>query len=144
MNWVMAAVVALVVAGAGGTYYFYNQYQRSQQELANAKVAAEQGGQQADVQATVGEVGKLMELPMEETPTVATVKDVEKLKDHAFLSKGQNGDVLLIYTGESKLVVMYRPSSKKIVAVGTVTIQQQEGTPVPAPVQPQPTAQPGQ
>jgi len=85
----------------------------------------------------------LMELPTDETPTVATIKDAEQLKDHPFLSKGQTGDQLLIYTG-AKTVVMYRPGTNKIVAVGTVTIEQQEGTPAPAPVQPQPTAPPQQ
>ncbi|MBI4035205.1 MAG: hypothetical protein HY381_02305 [Candidatus Chisholmbacteria bacterium] len=124
-SWVMAAVVALIVAGGGGTYYFYNQYQQTQRELQEARAAATSGQNQAVVQETVTKVGELMELPADETPTVATIRDTEQLKDHPFLAKGQKDDRLLIYTG-AKVVVMYRPSTNKIVAVGTVTIQQQE------------------
>lgn len=133
-SWLVAVVAGLLIAGGGGTYYFYNQYQASQQELKQAKVVAEEAGGQANVVSLVEEVGRLMELPTDETPTVALIKDIEKLKDHPFLSKGQAGDRLLIYTGPSKLVVMYRPETKKIVAVGTVTIQQSKETPVASPV----------
>ena len=138
---IAAAAVALVIAGAGGTYYFYNQYQQTQKQLVEARAAADAGQDQAAVTEVVGRVSQLMELPTDETPTVATIKDAEKLKDHPFLAKGQTGDQLLIYTG-AKIVVMYRPSTNKIVAVGTVTIEQQQGTPAPAPVQPQPTVSP--
>ena len=143
-NSLVAVLIAVLLAGGGGTYYFYNQYQKTQAELVQAKAMAAEVPTQANVQELVGKVGALMELPADETPTVAAIKDAEKLKDHPFLSKGQSGDQLLIYTG-AKLVVMYRPGTNKIVAVGTVTIQQQEGTPAPAAsVQPQPTTQPGQ
>ncbi len=128
-NSLVAVLLAVILAGGGGTYYFYNQYQRTQAELADAKAAATT--QQApDVKAVVDKVGQLMELPADEQPTVASIKDQEKLKDHPFLSKGQNDDQLLIYTN-AKMVVMYRPSTNKIVAVGTVTIQQASPTPAP-------------
>ena len=122
VNPLVGVALALIVAGAGGTYYFYNQYQQSQRQLQEVR-AAEGNQDQVVVQEVAAKVGQLMELPADETPTVATIRDAEKLKDHPFLAKGQVGDQLLIYTG-AKVVVMYRPSSNKIVAVGTVTIQQ--------------------
>ena len=132
----VAVLLVVLVAGGGGTYYFYNQYQQSQKQLEEARAAADLGQNQQVVEETVGKVGALMELPQDETPTIATIRDAEKLKDHPFLSKGQAGDQLLIYTG-AKVVVMYRPGTNKIVAVGTVTIQQEEGqaevTPSPTP-----------
>lgn len=39
------------------------------------------------------EVKKLMELP-DENPTVATITDIEKLKEQAFFQKGKNGDIV--------------------------------------------------
>lgn len=124
-NPLIAVALALLVLGGGGTYYFYNQYQTSQRELAQAREASVEN-QQAVVDELVNQVGSLIELPEGDTPTVATIRTTDNLADHPFLSKGLEGDRLLIYTGDSRMVVMYRPSTNKIVAVGTVTIQQAE------------------
>ncbi len=72
----------------------------------------------------VEEVGKIIELP-QETPTIATVSDVEKLRNQTFFSKAQNGDKVLIFT-DSKKAILYRPSEKRIIEVGIVNIRQQE------------------
>lgn len=119
----VGVALALLVLGGGGTYYFYNQYQQTQRALQEAQ-ANSQEAQAAEVESLVTQVGELMELPQGETPTVATIRSTENLAEHPFLSRGQEGDRLLIYTGDSRLVVMYRPSSDKIVAVGSVTIQE--------------------
>ncbi len=133
----LAVLLAVVIAGAGGTYYFYSQYQEAKRQL---KEVSSTG--QNQVQEMVGEVGKLMELPTDETPTLATIKNTENFTEHPFLSKGQADDKLLIYP-QSKMVIMYRPSSKKIVAVGTVNIQQTEEGASPTPeTTPEPTPTP--
>lgn len=61
-----------------------------------------------------------MLLPKNEEPTVATVDDKTKLKDKFLTTHANNGDQILIYT-QNQLVIIYRPSVDKIVAVGTVT-----------------------
>ncbi|MBI2009555.1 MAG: hypothetical protein HYS86_00100 [Candidatus Chisholmbacteria bacterium] len=119
----VGVALALLLLGGGGTYYFYNQYQQTQRALTEAQ-ANSQEAQAAEVESLVGQVGELMELPQGETPTVATIRSTENLAEHPFLSRGQVGDRLLIYTGDSRLVVMYRPGTDKIVAVGSVTIQE--------------------
>ncbi len=66
------------------------------------------------------QVGKLMELPAGEEPTVATIMDATKLREQPFFAKAKNGDRLLWYSGE-RLVILYDPAANKIVNVGSVT-----------------------
>jgi hypothetical protein len=62
------------------------------------------------------EISKYIEVPANETPTVLNVSDADAVKkDNATLSDIKNGDKLLFFTKSRKLVV-YRPSSKKVVA----------------------------
>jgi hypothetical protein len=65
-------------------------------------------------------VGRLMLLPTNEEPTIATVDDKTKLKDKFLVAHASNGDEVLIYT-QNRLAIIYRPSIDKIAAVGTVT-----------------------
>ena len=80
---------------------------------------------QAEVDSLIAEVGSLIALPTDEKPTVATVSDVEKLKDQPFFKNAANGDKVLIYTNAKK-AILYRPSEKKVVEVGAVNIRQTE------------------
>lgn len=77
------------------------------------------GNQQVNIVKT--EVGKLMILPKDEQPTLATVEDKTKLTDKFLVANAENGDRVLIYT-KKQLVIIYRPSVNKIVAVGSVTV----------------------
>jgi hypothetical protein len=72
------------------------------------------------------EVGKLMELPTDEEPTIATVMDKELLKDQAFFTKAENGDKLIVYIG-SKKAILYRPSIKKIVDFAPIIMDNNAG-----------------
>jgi hypothetical protein len=76
---------------------------------------------QDDQKALVGVVGKLMELPVDEVPTVAQVSDAEKLKEQPFFAGAQNGDRVLIYTNARK-AILYRPTTNKIIDVAPINI----------------------
>jgi len=104
-----------IVLAIGISSYFYIQYSNTKKLLNK-----EQTSSKEDVSKTIQQVGKLIELP-DETPTVATVSDVEKLKSQAFFSKAQNGDKVLIFT-DSKKAILYRPSTKKIIEVSALNI----------------------
>ncbi len=107
-------VVLLGLAGFGG--YFFKKYQ-------DTKNASPEKIQQAQVDQTISEVGKLYALPANEKPDVATVKDKEALKkQYPFFDQAENDDVVLIYK-EAKLAILYRPSTKKLVKVGPVNIE---------------------
>jgi uncharacterized protein HemX len=76
------------------------------------------------------EVGKLIQLPTDEVPTVATVIDAAKVKSQAFFANAQNGDKLLLYSKSGK-AILYRPSTKKIIEVAPINLgnsQPQPGT----------------
>jgi hypothetical protein len=69
----------------------------------------------------VAKVGVLIELPSGETPTIATVTDITKVKDQAFFTNAQNGDKLLIYP-QAKKAILYRPSTNKVINVAPLVI----------------------
>lgn len=104
-------ILALILLSAGG-YFAYSKYQTLKDPVKAAK---------EEVRDVVNKVGKLMELPKDEEPTVATVSDVNKLKDQAFFKLAKNGDKVLIYT-KTKKAILYRPSTNKIIDVAPVNI----------------------
>ncbi len=146
MNWVNAnlklvvagVLVILVVLGAAG----YSVYQKKGQTV-NLSPDAAQRTAQGEVKKLVSEVGKLIELPVGEDPTVATVTDVSKLSDQAFFARAKNGDKVLIYT-QAKKAILYDPSAKKILDVAPVNIgspSAQQAQPTSSqPASPQPSA----
>ena len=132
--------VAVLIALAAALY-FYMQYQKSQQLLQNPTLAANQ-----QTQALLDAVGKLIELPKDETPTIATVSDVSKLQGQPFFSKAKNGDKVLIYTKNRK-AILYDPAANIIVEVAPVNIGEVTPSPVVSPtgtkkITPKPTLKP--
>ncbi len=119
----LASVVIVVLLALIPSAYFYNQYR----QLKNPTVLAE-----SEVKSIVEKVGKLIELPKGENPTVATVSDKSKLADQAFFVNAQNGDKVLIYT-TSKKAILYRPSTNKIIEVAPVNLGANQGTPSASP-----------
>lgn len=89
--------------------------------LQNGKSAVGSDGKlnSAAVKALIDEVGDKMELPQNETPTIATVTDVTKLADQPFFRNAKNGDKVMIF-GSTKEAILYRPSIHKIIAVAPI------------------------
>lgn len=111
---VVSLVTLLVIALIGGMAWFGWQYKKTQDQLKTYQDP--QKAVQAAGQALVSDVGKIMILPQKETPTVATVTDVNKLRDRTFFKDAQNGDKVLIYSQAQK-AILYRPSTRQIVEV---------------------------
>jgi hypothetical protein len=74
---------------------------------------------QKETQDLVEKVGKLIMLPQDEEPTVATVSDVDKLKDQPFFAKASNGDKVLLYSTAQK-AYLYDPEANKILEVAPI------------------------
>jgi hypothetical protein len=107
--FVLTVLLCLAIASAG---YFYYQYRNT----APVKDADE-------ITTLTKTIGAFMELPGDETPTLATVTDKDKLADQPFFRKSENGDKVLIYTNTGR-AILYRPSTKKIVDVTVVNVNQ--------------------
>lgn len=139
---ILILVVVLIGLLAAGGYYFMSYRKENKQKIAlqsqNAELNKVLGAYKADpnqaaqaeADKTIAEVGKLYALPKDEKPSVATVKDKSKLADQPFFAKAENGDVTLIYS-TAKLAILYRPTSKQIINVSSVTIQDQPASPTP-------------
>jgi uncharacterized protein YneF (UPF0154 family) len=108
-------LILVAIAGVVAGVYYFRKYQELKQ---NPNVEA-----QKETENLVATVGKLMELPKDEAPTVATIADKDKLKDQTFFVKAENGDKLLAYT-KAMQAILYRPSTNKIIAVAPIVINQ--------------------
>ena len=118
--WIVISLIVVVVGGGFGIF----RYRQLTGELAKVKGTQTNQAAAEEVKKIVASVGKLMELPQGEEPTVATVTDVDKLKDQPFFQRAKNDDKVLIYTSE-KRAILYRPSTNKIIDVAPVNLSQQ-------------------
>ncbi len=117
---VLIALVASVVFG-GYFYYQWSLLKDSPQAVA-----------QREVTDLVEKISKLIVLPVEETPTVATVSDPEALKDQIFFAQAQKGDKVLIYT-TAKKAILYSVALGRILEVAPLNIgENQEAVTPPA------------
>lgn len=126
LSTLVLGVLLILATGVAG--YFYYQSRHAAQ-IADSK----------EIEELTKTIGKFMELPEGEAPTLATVTDREKLADQTFFLKAENGDKVLIYSQSGK-AILYRPSSGKIVDVTTVNVNQP--TPETQPTQEEPVPQP--
>ncbi|MHB1163490.1 MAG: hypothetical protein ACYCZZ_03150 [Minisyncoccota bacterium] len=106
--WIILAVVFILLAisfelGRASVYSAHPEF--SGQEQASKILA---------------NVGKLIQLPANETPSMAAINDaVNAKKGQPFLINAENGDVLIIYAKAAE-ALLYRPSTDKLIAVGPV------------------------
>lgn len=129
---ILGTILLLIAISLLG--YFFYKYQKSQSLLLNPQKAA-----QEEAKTLVNAVGKLIELPNDETPTMATVSDSKKLSSQPFFKNAQNGDKVLIYT-KNKKAILYRPSSNKIIEVAPINISDTQPTKLIVPTEVIPTS----
>ncbi len=68
----------------------------------------------AEVTALLEKLQSLAVVPLDEAPTLATVVELEKLKNEVFFTHAELGDKLFVYQ-QARLAVLYRPDVAKIV-----------------------------
>lgn len=71
-------------------------------------------------------VSNLVLLP-QDSPTIAEITDISKLNQQTFFSRAENQDLLLIYTKDN-ITVLYRPSSNKVINIGSLNPPQAESS----------------
>ncbi len=107
------SLLGLLVIGLIVIAYMYTQIntlKKSPEEVAKNEVA--------DI---IEKVGKLTVLPTDEEATVATVTNLDRLKDQAFFANAQIGDKVLIYQANRK-AILYNPTSNKIIEISSVNL----------------------
>ncbi len=115
-------VFVVILLGAGfAVYYFYRQAADLKQNATGDQAAQE-------AKDVINKVSRLMILPTDEEPTVATVSDPEKLKDQAFFANAKLGDKVLIFT-QAKKAILYDPMIDKIVEVSPLNLATSTSTP---------------
>ena len=103
-------IMSLVVTG-----YFYTELERLR---ANPQTLANN-----ELQEIVTKVGRLVVLPADEQPTLATVADPEQLKDQPFFVNAKKGDKVLVYNQAQK-AILYDPVQDKIIEIAPITNNQ--------------------
>ncbi len=130
--WLGLIIAIVLVLAAGGLYL------KSQNELKRVKNDLEQAKSNPDGQARqsndelISQIGKLIILPQDEKPTIATVSDLTKLRSQPFFAKAETGDKVLIYANAKK-AILYRPGTNQIIELAPLNDDGQAGNPVEAP-----------
>src|ERR1035437_7478568 len=114
-----AVIVIIAILGIVGGYFYY----KSQAQVKAVSTTPQQATQD-EVKKIVAEVGKLIDLPLGEDPTIATVSDITKLKNQPFFQNAKNGDKVLIYTNARK-AILYDPALNKVIDVAPINIGSQ-------------------
>ncbi len=118
---IIGAIVLVLIAGFG----VYRYWQLTQ-EVARLRTSP-QDQVKGEIEKLVAEVKKLISVPDDELPTVATVSDPEKLKANAFFAHAAVGDKVLIYT-QAKKAILFRPGDNKIIEVAPLSIGSSSAT----------------
>lgn len=113
-RWPMVAATSVGTAMVLVTGFFAWNYFNDKDDNSDSAVS----------QKIIEKVSQLYVIPDGEEPTVAQIKDKEKLNGQSFFDKATNGDYLLVYT-DSKLALLYREEANKLVNVGPISSEGQ-------------------
>lgn len=111
MRRLVLILLLLVFVLGGTTYYFYKNSKLYSKETTKED--------QTEVKELVEKIGQFVVLPTNETPTVATVSDLDALKGQAFFSDAKKGYKVLIYTKSGK-AILFDPFVGKIVNMAQI------------------------
>jgi len=115
-------VIGIFLLGGGAGYLVYNQLvEKDVLGKANTPEFVSEI-QQKQVDAILKDLNKLILITEEEEPTVATILDVEVLRQDnpEFYKNAQDGDILIIY---SQRAIVFRRDKNMIVNVAPVFVQ---------------------
>lgn len=122
---VVALFALLLIASVG--YNFYQSLQIQDYRKNPTKAAQEE---QARI---TGLIRKHYQIPTyattegdkqvtkEDTPQIATITDITKMKDQTFFDKAQNGDFIVVFPN-TRLALIYREKTDQIVNSGPVAV----------------------
>ena len=109
--------VALAIVSGPMVYFWYQG-----KNITESSGVAQKN--KSEVKKLVAEILEFLVLPEDEEPTVATVTDLNALKDQPFFSKAQLGDKVIIYT-KARKAVLFNPITNKVVEVAPINLREQ-------------------
>lgn len=98
-------LAAAILGFSFGGYFFWENMQLKNNPSGVAQKEAER---------VVKKLGKIVLLPEEEFPVVATVTDPDLLKSQPFFSKAKEGDRLVVYN-QAGIAILYDDKEEKII-----------------------------
>jgi hypothetical protein len=127
------SLVIVVIIGIGALPYFndfkFNKYFGNDIDIITNDTPDESVGAAVNsVEDIIKRVGRLVVLPQDEKPTVATVSDLDKLQGQPFFSQAKIGDKVLIYANARK-AILYDPLADKVINVAPLNIKNPEVKP---------------
>lgn len=115
----VALIILGIVIGIGCTFLYIQKFGIPFKNVLQNVSKVEES---KVLQETTEKVGKLIVLPKDETPVMATIMDAETLiKSEPFYTGARNGDVVLMYQKALKAII-YSPERNIIVNVGPVYV----------------------
>jgi hypothetical protein len=106
----IVALIVLVLIGLGVVGFFGVRYLALTEDQALAS--------ERQIDEAVRKIGRLIELPEGETPTLAVVRETESLKNDPFFADARPGDIVLYYP-VANVAFVYRPSKDMLVNAST-------------------------
>jgi hypothetical protein len=110
---VIISFVLLILVAVGGStagIYYYYQYNALLARNNDPNLVAKE---------LLAKVGKLIDLPTGEQPTVATVTNPELIKSQPFFAKAKKGDRVILYPS-ARLAILFDEAANKIVNFGSI------------------------
>lgn len=122
-----ALVITIIVGlvALAGVLEIKRQAVTAQLQQLTVQLQQQPGNQQNQELAgkIITEVRLLIDIPEDVQPTVATIVDVDALREqNSFYDKAENGDHLVVTPTRA---ILYRPGEKKIIDVVPVQLEQQ-------------------
>jgi len=102
----------IAVGSSSVAVYYYMQYRTMERRINDPAFG---------VREMLTKVGKLMELPQGEEPTVATVNNPDAIKDQPFFMKAKKGDRVILYQNAG-IAILYDERVNKILNFGTINV----------------------
>lgn len=113
------ALLLLIVGGYFSFSYLKTRDELSRYETNNSIKSIKEKDE------LLKELNKLVLLPQDEEPTIATVADAFRLRGQKFFERAENGDKVLVYANTQR-AILYRPSTKKVIEIAPVNINNAE------------------
>jgi hypothetical protein len=108
-------LIFLIILAAIAAGYFYDKYNKLSLNEATISENA--------INDLVKKVGKIIDLPVGESPVMATITDTTPLADNPFFANAKVGDQVLLYT-VSRKAFLYDPVANIVVEVASLNIGQ--------------------